>query len=795
MEVLLASIHPSSANRFLATMLMGLALFVPALGFANSAEFNRVVLPFLEKYCYECHGGQYTKADLNLKIIRDDSTILKDQKQWRKVMEQVSTGDMPPKKKTVRPSMDEMAKFNSAVRQSMALAESKLPVDPGHVTVRRLNRTEYYNTVRDLLHVDFNPTENFPADDIGYGFDNIGDVLSLSPVHLERYLDAAENIADRAILLKMPEPPSRTTYSIFLEPSNYHSENGTRPVTNNPARLFVRHDIKVAGQYTFKVRAAVTNLAGATSCEMRLWVDDKNLLHQAVTNELKKWKTFEVNLDLSAGEHRFAAEFVNPPQGVVDRMLFINEFKLVGPADTRTEFMKSMDELAGQKPAQDKGKIWVDWFVTKAFRRPLQKSERTRFEQIYLKALNETNGSPAIGMQQIVKAALCSPKFLFRPELERRSRNKKPYPLDDFQLASRLSYFLWSSMPDEELMRLAGSRKLASNLESQVKRMLKDPKAQTLVQNFGLQWLQLQRLRTFQPDRSMFPEFTETLRDSMLGETELFLGELVHEDRSVLDLMDADFTYVDRPLARLYGLEKLAFGPEADPAAPKRTYHQQEFVRVRLPDKSRGGLLTQASVLTVTSNPTRTSPVKRGKWVLEQILGTPPPPPPSGVAELDAQKELKGTLRQRMEQHRANPTCAGCHRQMDSLGFAFENFDAVGRFRAKDSEGPIDPSGVLPDGQSFNGPGELKQILKSKKELVVHNLVEKLMTYALGRGLDYYDDRAVRKAASELESADYRFSALVTSIVKSEPFLLRRGKDADAKPTLAGAPASAEQKN
>jgi hypothetical protein len=319
-------------------------------------------------------------------------------------------------------------------------------------------------------------------------------------------------------------------------------------------------------------------------------------------------------------------------------------------------------------------------------------------------------------------------------------------------------------MPDEELTSLAARKQLSSNLEAQVRRMLKDPKAQALIENFAVQWLQLRNLQTITPDPKLFPTFDDRLRAAMLKETELFFGAIVREDRSILDLIDADFTFVNGRLARHYGIDGV---------------YGDEFRRVSLAGKPRGGLLTQASILTVTSNPTRTSPVKRGKWVLEQILGTPPPPPPPNVPELatDEKAQLKGSLRQRMEQHRVNPNCAVCHTNMDALGFAFENFDAVGAFRTKDGTFPIDPSGTLPDGKSFQGPAELKTILKGKKELFSRCLTEKMLTYALGRGVESYDRPTVEAITAALAKNGYRFSSLVLEIVKSEPFRLRRGKD------------------
>lgn len=747
---------------------------------AASDPFHKTALPFLEKNCYECHGGKKTKADLDLKAIQDASRILQDLKLWRGVMHQVNTGEMPPAKHPVKPSPEEIAAFNQALEDTIAAAESKLPTDPGRVTARRLNRTEYNNTVRDLLDVDFNASENFPADDIGHGFDNIGDVLSVSPVHLERYLDAADGIAERAVVLKLPKPPERTTYSIFLEPSGYGSENGTRPVTNSISELFVRHTLKESGLYRFRVRAGASNEPPAEPVQMKLFVGQSNVLTTTVTNVPKEWGTYEVELELNPGEHRFAARWANRDTNVVGQTLYINEFKVIGPKDNRTPFMKQAAAIAAAAKDSEKDKAVVRWFLTRAFRRPPTPKELERYGAVFAEGRAGSQGKFDGGLQELVRSALVSPKFLFRVELDNKPRATRAQALDDFQLASRLSYFLWSTMPDQVLLDLAAKKALQQQLEPQVRRMLRDPKAIALIQNFGMQWLQLQRLSTFQPDSKLFPTFDEPLRKSMLRETELFLGEIFREDRSLLDLVDADFTYVNRPLARHYGLESVAFGSDGGNRDRRRN---GEFVRVSLPDKKRGGLLTQASILTATSNPTRTSPVKRGKWVLEQILGTPPPPAPPNVPELDAQKELSGSLRQRMEQHRSNPSCANCHRQMDALGFAFENFDAVGKFREKDGDGPIDPSGSLPDGRSFQGAADLRTILRDKKDLVARNLAEKLLTYALGRGLEYYDERALKKILSETEKADFRVSSLIVSIVQSDPFRLRRGLGANAAKT------------
>ncbi len=787
-------------NLALAGGAVGLLLATTPVQGAASLDFRKAAVPFMEKYCYECHGGKSTKADLDLKAIKDDKNILENHKLWRGVLQQVNSGEMPPKKFAHKPTPADIEKFNNSLTESFAKAEAKLKPDPGHVTMRRLNKVEYNNTVRDLTGVDYFPAENFPADDIGHGFDNIGDVLNISPVHLERYLDAAEGIAQRSVFLTLPRPNNRERSANFLSP-RYGSEDSNRPMTNAEPDVYYNERLEKAGEYVFRVRVRGTNAPDAEPPQFALLVDEKEIGKFTWTAETNNntdgqrrsrggWRSFEVPLSMvSTGEHRFTLRYLNQQRGeVTNRMLYVNGFQIIGPADTRSEFMKRVDAVGTDKPEAQRIQEVTEWFLGQAFRRPATKDETARYVRAFQSGMEAHTNRFAAGLQQLVKVTLCSPKFLFRTELDDRPKVKDAHPLDEYQLASRLSYFLWSSMPDEELLALAAKKQLTANLDAQVKRMLKDPKATSLVSNFGMQWLQLQRLATFAPDNSLFPSFDERLRKSMMKETELFLGEIIREDLSVLTLVDADFTYLNRTLARHYGIDEKVFnnpgGSGRDGRFGRRDRGGDEFVRVTLPDRSRGGLMTQASILTVTSNPTRTSPVKRGKWVLEQILGTPPPPAPPGVLGLEEQKELTGSLRQRMEQHRANPACANCHKQMDALGFAFENFDAVGRFRAKDGADVIDPSGTLPDGQSFKGAAELKSILIGKKDLVARNVTEKLMTYALGRGLEYYDERTIKQVVNDMAQNDYKFSTLVTSIVQSDPFRLRRGKELKEKNDL-----------
>jgi hypothetical protein len=379
-----------------------------------------------------------------------------------------------------------------------------------------------------------------------------------------------------------------------------------------------------------------------------------------------------------------------------------------------------------------------------------------------------------------MQAILVSPKFLYRVELDDRPESPRAHPIDEYQLAARLSYFLWSTAPDDELTELAAKGELSANLEAQVRRMLKvDTLA--LADSFASQWLHLRMLRKVSPDRERFPQYSPALRDAMLQETQLVFDELRSQDRSILDLLDGNFTYLNETLARHYGIVDTKGNRmgQTDRVSGGAPFRGSEMVRVELQGTERGGILTHASVLTVTSNPGRTSPVKRGKWVLEQILNSPPPPPPADVPLLEEKAISTGTLRQRMEQHRSNPSCAACHSRMDALGFALENYDAIGGYRDRDGEFDVDSSGTLPDGRSFTGAGELKQILREQGHVFAAALTEKLLTYALGRTMQYYDKLAIRRIVDAAGKDGYKFSSLIVEMVKSDPFRMRRGREHD----------------
>ncbi len=744
---------------------------------ARESAFRERVATLLDKYCVGCHGGEKPKADLDLAALSDLTTFAKERKRWETILAMVDDGSMPPEGEPA-PIDDERAALVGWIEAALTTADCDLR-EPGRVTLRRLNRAEYDNTVRDLIGLDLRPADDFPSDDVGYGFDNIGDVLTLPPLLLERYLDAAEKIATEAIVApeEAIEPREHREAEALDQRAGGGDYQGVGRILASSGEVGARFEFPEAGRYRLRIRA-FGDQAGDQPVRMAIRLDDRTLAEVDVPGaEAADAVDYDVEADVPAGRHRLVASFLNDyydpdhadPKLRGDRNLIVDSFSLFGPirAAGEGELPDSHRRIITRRPDGD------DWgpaarevigaFASRAFRRPATAEEVDRLARL-VDLVKADGGSFERGVQLGVQAALASPHFLFRAEPEGpAAEGPDANLLGDYELASRLSYFLWSSMPDAALFGLAAEGKLSDPevLEAQARRMLADPRASAMVENFCGQWLQLRNLKQFQPDPEQFPGFDDAMRSSMAREAELFFGAITAEDRSILELLDTDFTFVDERLAKHYGID----GVQGD-----------EFRRVAVDRSRRGGVLTMGGVLAVTSNPTRTSPVKRGKWILEQLLGAPPPPPPPDVPELKEDKEarLSGSLRQRMEQHRANPSCASCHARMDPLGFGLENYDATGAWRDRDGEFPVDASGVLPSGESFRGPGELKAILMAgRADAFERCLAEKMLTYALGRGLEHYDACAIDEITGSLRADGHRFTRLVAAIVRSDPFRKR----------------------
>jgi hypothetical protein len=722
---------------------------------ASKSTFQKEILPFLSKHCFSCHGNGKAKSGLSFDKFKDDKSVLEDRKTWDSVQHMLENREMPP---AGRPK-PEFAEIDSALKSIRGLFhefDRNAKPNVGRVTIRRLNRTEYNNTIRDLVGVDFKAAEDFPADDVGYGFDNIGDVLSVSPLLLEKYLSAAEMILEQTIVIL--DPPARIKQKIDVMRDKFK---------NNPIEMGGQV-IFEEGDYLIRFQVAADQ-AGEEPVKARLVAGGKTLKEFEVKGPSDKPTAHEVKARMKQGTVRVAVGLLNPmknlPEGAPKQAIYLRSLDVEGPFNPppppRSEaYKRLMTHKDGLTPREAAREI-ITRFATRAFRRPVL-PEEVEGCLVLFDATAKRGKRFELCVRTALYRVLVSPHFLFRVELDPPDTPPNtPYMIGEFELASRLSYFLWNSMPDDELFALAGKGELRKNLPNQIVRMIKDSKSKSFLENFAEQWLTLRKLELASPDPKQFPNFNDGLRDSMIRESQLFFECLVRENRSILDLLDADFTFVNEQLAKHYGIAGVK---------------GKDFVRVKTPP-GRGGILTQASILTLTSNATRTSPVKRGKFVLEQILNTPPPPPPDNVPDLEDQKELKGTLRQIMEQHRANPVCASCHRRMDPLGFAFENFDPVGVWRDKDGAAPVDASGELPDGRTFKGPDGLKQLIKQNNSLFVRCLSEKMLTYALGRGVEPYDRRSVDKIVEAVANGDYRFAALISEIVKSDPFQMRMTGD------------------
>jgi len=819
--------------------------FVAALSTGLSAEslrassFEETVLPFLAKNCYTCHSAKLQSGGLNLEAYRTGHAMLRDRDRWELILTRISSGIMPPKG-APQPEKTDVTAVTGWIQAEFDRADKAIKPIPGHVTARRLNRAEYNNTVRDLLGVDIHPADDFPQDDSGYGFDDIGDVLSLSPVLMERYLAAAEKVSRLAVFGPVNLKPVMARYQ---PPTRRRLESAGDPVTippyytltdydvtglAMPSALHLNHLFPADGEYLFRCNVGNKRPSGSEAVKMAVWIDGKNSGTADVLDNNNEGQSFEYRIRVPKGDHWVAASFLNvfeglpasygglnpskrpvppppdpsrflqpPPAGASAQEVadyktrlanFANRPRKAEPADSLKINWVEIEgpfDFSAAPSAESRGKIFVcaqhtqvcersilSNLATRAFRRPAALDEVDGFVKL-MSGAQKRGHSFDESLALAIQAMLVSPDFLFRIEKTpsvAAGHTDDASLVNQYELASRLSYFLWSTMPDAELMDAArrGTLRTPAVLEAQVHRMLRDPKSSALATNFGGQWLEIRKLESITRDRDRFPDFEDYLRLSMLKETELFFENVMHEDRSVRDFIDGKYTFINERLALHYGIKGVK---------------GSEFRRVDLTGTGRAGVLTQASVLTVSAYPNRTSPVIRGKFILENLLNAPPPPPPPNVPLLDESATgASASLRQQMEEHRKNPVCASCHSRMDPLGFALENYDAVGAWRTQDGKFPIDPSGLLPDGTVFRGAQGLEEVLAATPDKFARSISEKMLTYALGRGLQVYDRPAVNAIVDRLAANQYKFSALVCGIVESLPFL-KQQKDRPAQVT------------
>ena len=764
---------------------LGLALFIVSVTIiygASSSSAQRTsavdqpaLRAMIEDNCVACHNQKSKTAGISLQDL-NFSNVGENAQLWEKVLRKLRTGQMPPPS-APRPDASEVTTFVNWLESALDRA-SRLNPNPGSPTAHRLNRTEYSNAIRDLLAVDIKPGAVLPVDDSGYGFDNIGEVLTLSPALLEKYMTMSRRVSRLAI----GDPSIKPSEERFLPRRIGRGERASDDLPfYSRGGLSFNYYFPLDGEYLIRVKtpANVDIGVAAKFYEMRLPVK-AGLRSVGVTFPREGAKLDPsipgfrrpgapsmgpaqmIPLDLRLDGARIK-RFEVPDTTPIEVVTVSGPFNVSGRGETPSRAKIFVCRPASEKEETACAKQIISTLARRAFRRPVTDSDLNPLLSFYERGRRE--GDFDNGVQSAIEAMLVSPDFLFRIERNPvRSASGAVYRLNDFELASRLSFFLWSSIPDDELLNLAGQEKLKNPLvmQQQARRMLEDPRAQAFVSNFGGQWLHLRNLDGVTPDPDIFPGFDESLRQAFRRETELFFESVLRENRTVFELLDANYTYLNQRLAEHYGI--------------KGVYGSQ-FRRVDLTDPNRGGLLGQGSILTVTSYPNRTSVVQRGKWILENLLGAPPPPPPPDVPDLKPRGKDGRLLnmREQMDLHRANPICASCHARMDPIGFALENYDAIGRWRTKDAGSVIDATGKLPDGTKFNGPAELKKILLTgHRDEYVTNVTEKLLTYALGRGLESYDAPAVRTIMREAAKDDFRLPALINAIINSKSFQTRK---------------------
>lgn len=741
-----------------------------------AADLNRRltqdVAPLLATYCLKCHSGDKVKGDVHLDRLTSVKDALTGDLDLRLLKEVLGFGTMPPKDKP-QPSEHERLILSQWADSMLAYVPPDAAIDPGWFTIHRLNRAEYRNTLRDLLGIDprkLDLAAKLPPDDTGYGFDNVADVLSTSTLAVEQYLDAADRAVEAALgpILEIGDHP-RTLRPLAGSTGQPLPQGGFFLYSNGPASA--TFTAPAAGDYLIRIKAWETH-AGDENSKLSLRVDKKTIKDFTVKGTREDPQEFEVRLRLAKGPRTIAAHFTNDyyVKDAGDRNLGVEAISVAGPlTEAGVERPAAWKKVMGVKaPGDDaaRARAILGAFASRAYRRPATEAQVGALARLYQRERDAGRPfEPAV--RTALAATLVSPNFLFRSAAHPDAANPAArYTLDGHELASRLSYFLWSSMPDEPLLAAAADGSLLKDeaLAAQVRRMLADPRADAFIDNFTGQWLQLRSLDRIAIDREKFPAYDDRLRADMAAEARLFFGDVLRGGRSSLEFIDSNETFLNGRLASFYGVP----GVQGD-----------DLRRVPLPKGSpRGGVLTMGAVLTLTSNTTRTSPVKRGLFVLDQILGAPPPPPPADIPPLEqsAKANPNATVRERLAAHVADATCAACHTRLDPLGLAFEHFDAIGRWRDEENGRPVDSTGTLPGGAVLAGSADLKKTLLTRSDQFVEALSGKILTYALGRGVEPFDRPAVRRIAQRTRANGDRLAALVESVVLSETFRTCRGR-------------------
>jgi len=731
-----------------------------ALAWLGVAAAQSPLESTVNRYCTGCHNDKLKTAGLSLAAVSGASSDTLE-----KVLRKLRTGEMPPPGMPA-PDVKTRAAIVSSLESQLDKASVEHP-NPGAPGIHRLNRAEYRNAVRDLVGLDLEDSAiNLPPDDSGYGFDNIADVLTVSPLHMEKYLASARRIARLALgTLK----PSVAAEKFTPAPGMANDGYDVLPLRERGAILFHKY-FPFDAEYSFLVRVRGNPAQGMPPAKLDVRIDGRRVELRDVAVDTAEVNQGTRNIDLrfrlAAGDHTIGAAFLTesvqpegpariaPNTGVpnanglaVDYVTVGGPYDPAGPGATESRKRILICQPASQEKEETCARQILTALAHRAYRHPANATDLAPLMKLFETGRADGRSFDA-GITLAVTGILVSPDFLFRTE-------NSSGAVSDLELASRLSFFLWSSIPDDELLRIAEGGKLSqpATLEAQVRRMIADPKSQAFEENFAGQWLHLRNVPSWKPDAKKYPQFDEALRRAFERESDLYFGNIVHEDRSVLEFIDSDYTFLNDRLARHYGI-----------AGVKGSY----FRRVEAPH--RGGVLSEGAVLLVTSYPTRTSPVLRGKWILENILGSPPPPPPPNVPPLSDNAEISAhSLREQLEKHRADRACASCHARIDPLGFSLEQFDAIGRFRTD-----ADASGTLPDGTPIDGLNGLKKVVLDRRDEFIECMASKMLTYALGRGLESYDQPAVRAIRRRAEANDYRFSSLVLGVVNSVPFRMRK---------------------